>query len=176
MKFISVSAMRSRLIPFIGFTLCLVMNTSAEAVVLERIIALVGESPVYYSEFLEFRMTLKEQGRYRSDDQVLEELVNRKLLELEAMRLHLDTGVSDEQALIDRYLELAVRGSLTRFRPGGDVALENRPGIVTDEQSAGEGGDRFQRNAEVLPEYEPALERKLSELRERFGVRINPSE
>ena len=176
MKFISASAMRSRLIGVIGLILCLVMSASAEGTVLERIIALVGESPVYYSEFLEFRMTLKEAGRYRSDDQVMEELVNRKLLELEAMRLHLDTGVSDEQALIERYLELAVRGSLTRSGPSGDFTLEGGPGSMTAEQDTAEAGSGFQPGGDVLPPYELALERKLSELRERYGVRINPTE
>lgn len=168
--------MRSSMSPIMGLLLSLVLGTYAESVVLERVIALVGNSPLYYSEFLEFRRTMKEEGRYRSDSHVLEALIDRKLLELEARRLRLDTGVSDTDALIDRYLELAVRGSLIRSRFRGQVFYGATDEGAIPDRSSPDVPLRMGKGGEDLPEFEQALKQKLGELRKRYEVRIIPSE
>ena len=177
MKSTSAWAMRSRYGLFLlVLVLWLTVFSQARAVVLERVVALVGNTPVFYSELLAFRQLAKERGTYRSDGQTLEALIERRLLELEARRLRLDAGVSDRDALVDRYLELAVRGSLIRTRLRGQMidreGGESEDGEdPLDRSAAGTGtsmGDAESR------EFEEALDRKIQELRERYEVRIIP--
>jgi len=125
-------------------------------VLLDRVVATIDEEPVFLSEFREYRASL-EGAETMPDQEILDRLINRKLLLMEARHLRLDRmgpGPIDDDALIERYVEFTVRPLVRRkwLRPGEEA--EHRPDGGAPESGEGE------------------LAEKLRELRAAYRIRI----
>ena len=158
MKFISISATCFKRQVFLVILSILVLGGLANGIILERIVAIIGDSPVFLSEFLEFKRTLSSDESGLQDEEILDRLIDRKLLLMEARRLRLDAtggGNKDPDVLIDLYLQLAVRA----FMPASRVK-KRLPGGLADSPLAQD------------EEFNRRLREKIMDLRKQYDIRL----
>lgn len=79
-------------------TIYCVLSTAACAEVLERIVAVVNDDVILLSEFKEATRVAEDAGKQISDEAVLNEMINRKLLLKEAVSFRLDDPRGQERA------------------------------------------------------------------------------
>ncbi len=158
MRYISTLATRFSGQGFLIIFCILMLARVAHSTVLERVVAIIGDSPVFFSEFLEFKRELSSGNSVLSDEEILERLIDRKLLLMEASRLRLDTvggEKMDPDAIIDRYLDLAVRV----FIPGSRAKKRLKDDFSDDSMPKDE-------------EFSRRLKKKIAALRKQYDIRI----
>lgn len=123
------------------------------AELIERVIASIDDAPVFLGEYLALKQQLAGTGQSIPDREVLDILINRRLMYFEAKRLRLDKGDEgksvDQDAVVERYLDLFVRAFV--------------PQSITD-SSGSSADDDFRRR----------LKEKIAELRSRYEIRVDP--
>lgn len=154
MRYISTLDMRFSRQGFLIVFFIFILAGVASGTVLERVVAIIEDSPVFLSEFLEFKKhSLSLDKPVLSDEEILDKLINRKLLLMEAHRLRLDTVGGEKKnpdTLINRYLDITVR----TFIPHS-----------------------LAKNKRVQPkddEFNRRLKKKIAELRKQYDIRIYP--
>jgi len=137
------------------------------AVLLERVVATIDNTPVLLSELREFRERLSSSGELLNEREALERLIDRKVLLLEARRLRLDrigTEPLDEQTQIDRYVDIAIR----TFAPGADRGSASEPAVQRRGQGLFSLVDRESGNQQ----FNRKLDEKIETLRKGHKIDI----
>ncbi len=160
LRYISTLAMRFSRQFFLVVFCILMLGGVSRGIVLERVVAIIGDSPVFLSELLEFKRKHLPDGSALSDEEVLQKLIDRKLLLMEARRLRLDTIMGDDMdsdALIERYLKLAISTFMPDIRMKKGLNDNFSDGTITKE-------DEFNRR----------LRNKITDLRKQYDIRVFP--
>ena len=110
------------LLPISNYTKSLEAQTSMEEDnVVERVVALVGDSVILMTELDEYLLTLEASGWARPDDpnelltvktQVLDQLVNQQLILLEAIK---DTTLTVSEVELEGRVQQEVDGQVRQF-------------------------------------------------------------
>ncbi|MBI5141285.1 MAG: hypothetical protein HZA20_03700 [Nitrospirae bacterium] len=137
-------------------------NTCAEMI--ERVIASIDDTPVFLGEYIALKKQLADAGQDIPDREVIDILIDRKLMYQEARRLRFDKGEegkpADQDAIVERYLDMFVRAFV-----GSHSNSQSELRQLTAGDSVGDmADDGFRRR----------LKEKIAELRRRYEIRIDP--
>lgn len=157
------------------FLILLASTVTARAepapILVDRVVASIDDRPVFLSELREFSPA--SDGADDEQDAVgrLQQLIDRKILLLEARRLRLDRLGHEnlnEAELIERYMEFAVR----TFVGGG------APPRAEEARGRAPGIRRFTLGAPDQREqaYRERFRRKMEGLRARYDIRVQLGE
>lgn len=132
----------------------LLLHTAVtRAELIERVIASIDDAPVFLGEYLELKKQLSGTGLTNTDREILDILIDRKLMYFEAKRLRFDKGEegkpADQDEIVERYLDMFVRAFV--------------PQSITDQGSGLADSD-----------FRKRLKDKIIELRGRYEIRIDP--
>jgi|GEM_PF-4651794 hypothetical protein len=131
----------------------LFQTAGTRAEVIERVVASVDDAPVFLGEYLELKKQLSGTGRVNTDREILDILIDRKLMYFEAKRLRFDKSEdgkpADQGEIVERYLDMFVRAFV--------------PQSVTGHGSEPADSD-----------FRKRLKEKIIELRGRYEIRIDP--
>jgi len=153
--------------------LCVMVTLSlietADARMLDRVVAYVDDDAITYVDLMEFISRMKKKGVILSEKEALNTLVNRKLLIKDALRLKLEADNDDD--LIDRYIKIKIRPFVLVREEDARQYYERHK-----EKLSFEGYQKVRKRIMKLlfeKKLNRAIDDRLGELKRRHIVKIN---
>ena len=128
----SVDQLRKTAFVFVVIAFCMLLVNSIYAEVVERIVAIVNDEVILLSEFEKVVKSAEKSESYVSEEEVLDEMINRMLLLTEAKRFWIGTSTgrhlsdSDEDTFLQGYIDRRIKAFIhIPYEEVEDYYMEN---------------------------------------------------